>query len=663
MSIRFAAVIVSTCLCGLASAQTPNLSRPQRDLLGALVSAVDAASAAPETEDASLRTHVLRASDGSHYVAFSINPSPAAPLPSGSTALYVRLSTARAIGAPRPERSLIRDWLDGTQATPLPLPSNRGIALGDMPVMGVTGNLASPSRAPMNAQTADLAAIDLERRRARERQEARERQRRAELEGRATTTADTLPFEDFDLASATTRVIQRALTTGPGDYFLYVAWADAASPKSATTVRVVKKRLSLTAATTELTIGSVILADGIQVRSAPYKPAEQASHPYAIGLTEIVPAADATFADTENVAVVFQVINPQPAENGKPNVDIAFEVVRVLNTQEQPVAALTPQNYSEKNLPAEFDLRAGHPLFATVSAPLSTLKRGAYRLKILVNDRIAGHSATAATDFTVTATAMSLVREAPPLALPFNRESILSADVLPGLLRSLKPVAMSPQLARAFDLAAASRFVELMVEEPVPATEEGLRAVLRGLAQFAVGEASSAVQFQRAQLLGAPTAVTRVLSGAARAMQSRDADAISAWQEALAAGAPKALVTPYLVDAYLRRGDIARAGALLPDVKAASPGWSRSVAAVLIATQKESDAIPMLEARLAAVPNDTDARWLLLQSLFTQLARDGNKAPASARDRFTTLARVYIDAKGVNSVLAEEWLAEITKGK
>jgi hypothetical protein len=661
MRIGVAAFIVSTCLGASASAQSPDLSRAQRDLLGAMVSAVDGASAAAETDDASLRIHVMRASDGSHYVAFRIAAPPSSPLPGGRIALYVRLAASSASASQRAERSLIREWLAGTQAAPPPNAYNRGIAIGDMPVMGATGNIANPARAPMNAQTADLAAMDLERRRARERQEARDRQRRAELEGHSASTSDTLPFEDFDLASPPSRVIERALTAGPGDYFLYLAWADPGASKPA--VHIVKKRLTLPAATTtELTIGSVILADSIQIRKAPYQPAEQASHPYAIGLTEIVPSPDASFTDNENLSVVFQVINAMASDAGKPNVDIAFEVVRVVNSQEQPVAALSPQNYSDKNLPADFDLRVGHPLFATVSAPLASLKRGSYRLKILVNDRVGGRTATADTDFTVAATAMSLLRDAPPLGPPFRRESILSADTLPVILAALRPPAPSPALQRAFELAAATRFVELMVEEPVPPSEEGVRAALRGLAQMSVGEGSSAVQFQRAQLLGAPLGITRVLSGAARAMQLRDADAISAWQEAIAAGAPRSLVAPLLLEAYLRRNDYTRAAAVVSDMKGAAAGWSRGVAAVLIATQKEDEAIALLETRLATSPNDADAQWLLLHALFAQLARNSS-APPAARERFSTLARAYVDGRGANRALADEWLQEITNNK
>ena len=66
--------------------------------------------------------------------------------------------------------------------------------------------------------------------------EERDKQRRAELEGKEASPRDILPFEDFDLAATSarsdgTRIITRALTAGPGDYYLYLAWADPASPK------------------------------------------------------------------------------------------------------------------------------------------------------------------------------------------------------------------------------------------------------------------------------------------------------------------------------------------------------------------------------------------------------------------------------------------------
>lgn len=657
MSVRLAAAIVTTCLCSGAQAQTPapDLTRQQRDLLTEIVAAVDAAGGHTETAGLQWQHHLLRASDGSHYVAFSAAPPAAMPLPNGSVLLYVRLATATPPGTqPIVERSPVREWLAGNTGSAPPPAARRGIALGEMPIMGTAGSVTR--RPQVTEQMSDVSLMDLERRRARERADDLEKQRRAEREGRATPAADTLPFEDFGLTPAAA-VIQRALTTGPGDYWLYLAWAEPSAPKPSATVHVIKKRLTIPiASATQLSISSVILAERIHARATAGDPAQQASHPYAIGTAEIVPALDATFADGEHLSAVFQVINPQPAGDGKPDVDVAFQIVQRIGDRENAVASLTPQSYSSANLPAEFDLRAGHPLFASLSAPLATLKRGDYRLEILVNDKVARRTATAEIDFTVTATAAALLREAPGLGAPFRLEAVLAGDVLPAILAALKPGAPSAPLQRAFEHAEAGRFVELMVEEPIPQTEEGVRAALRGLALLAVGDASAAVQFQRAQLLGAPLAPSRFLSGAARAMQSRDVDAIAGWQEALAAGAPRSMVVPFLVDAHLRRNDFQRAAALLDAGAAAT--WSRSTAAVLIGARKELDAVRLIDARLAEAPDDRDAQWLLLHALFAQLAGNA-KAPAALRDRFATQARAYIDANGVHRALAAEWLKAI----
>ena len=124
MSVRLAAAIVTTCLCLPAEAQTPNLTRPQRELLQAIVTAVDAAAAQPETADLDWQHHILRASDGSHYVAFSVEPPQAASLPAGPVLLYIRLATAAVPGsAGLVERSMVREWLAGSRIDPrLPPP-------------------------------------------------------------------------------------------------------------------------------------------------------------------------------------------------------------------------------------------------------------------------------------------------------------------------------------------------------------------------------------------------------------------------------------------------------------------------------------------------------------------------------------------------------------
>ncbi len=215
-----------------------NPSREQRELLHAVVLAVDAATSQAETRDAAWQTHVMRASDGSHYVAFTAQPSAEMPLPSGPALLYVRL--ANATPSRLAERSQIREWLAGTRTAPPPI-ARIGIAIGEMPVMGAD---RQPPARHLHRQTPTTrngrpVTVDARRRGGeKERQEEAERQRRAELEGKTAAVAEVVPFEDFDLASRSigaggARVISRALTTGPGDYVLYLAWADPSAPKPA----------------------------------------------------------------------------------------------------------------------------------------------------------------------------------------------------------------------------------------------------------------------------------------------------------------------------------------------------------------------------------------------------------------------------------------------
>ena len=97
----------------------------------------------------------MRASDGSHYVAFSLEPPPGRELPKGPVVLYVRLATATPNGAASIiERSAIREWLSGTRLDPRLLP-RRNIAIGDMPALGpgaigIRGSTASTGSNELN---------------------------------------------------------------------------------------------------------------------------------------------------------------------------------------------------------------------------------------------------------------------------------------------------------------------------------------------------------------------------------------------------------------------------------------------------------------------------------------------------------------------------------
>jgi len=661
MAVRFAALFVTACLCENAFGQTaaPNLTRPQRELLQAMVLSADTAAANPEDADVPWQSHVMRASDGSHYVAFSIEPS---GLPAGPVMLYVRLATAAAAGAPRlVERSAIREWLAGNRTDPRLLPQ-RNIAIGDMPIMGVGGT--NTNRPVTSTGVNELRLMALERERQKQQKADNDKKRLAELQGRVNPVRDLLPFEDFDLAAYSVRpdgrrLVSRAFTAGPGEYDLIVAWADPAAPKPAAGIQVVRKSLRLLAARTAgLETSSIILADSVDLRTAPYPPSEQASHPYSIGLMEIVPAHAARYSRDARLSVAFQVINAESSDAGMPDVSVAFRIVRVTGDREAPVASLVPQVYNATTLPPDFNLRLGHPLFSAVTAPLATLARGDYRLKIVVSDRVAGRSIAAETDFTVVGTPASLLAEAPSLGGVFRRDVLLEPAALSALVAQLTPPSPSPALARALGIAGTGKLVDLLVEEPVPAAESGVRTALTGLAFLSVGDSSAATHFQRALQQNSPAGPTQFLLGAARAAQSRDADAIAAWQAAIAAGHATDLTRALLADAFLRRNDAAHAAEAFAGP--AASGWSRTFAATLIASHREADAVALLDKRLAEQAGDEDARWLMLHALYSQLISGARPWPAAEARRFTDHARAYIDAKGANAALAEEWLKVIS---
>lgn len=145
---RLAAALaaLSVLLAGAAPAQAqsaaPRLNRSQRALLEAVVSAVDRAAAgaadAPLAGAAWL-SHVLRASDGSHYVALRAEV-PDAPVPADPATLYVRLALRR-VGSETllaPPRSAVMDWLQGLRGDPLPMRAMKSMSVpqGEIPVGG-----------------------------------------------------------------------------------------------------------------------------------------------------------------------------------------------------------------------------------------------------------------------------------------------------------------------------------------------------------------------------------------------------------------------------------------------------------------------------------------------------------------------------------------------
>jgi hypothetical protein len=660
MSTRLAAAVVTTCLCTAAFAQTaaPNLTRQQRELLQALVAAVDAAGAQPALTDVTWQTHVMRASDGSHYIAFSVTPPPAL-LPPDPIAVYVRLATATNGATGFAERSLVREWLQGSRVDPRMLPRT-GMAIGEMPAMGAG---AIGARGAAAVGSADLQAMNLQRERARQRKDDEEKSRRAALEGAATVLSNVLPFEDFEFLTTSAFAgsqgsIQRAITAGPGEYDLVVAWASTTQPAKSPRVHMARRAITLGPATPELALSTVIIADRIGVRAAPYSAAEQRGHPYSIGATDIVLARDTVFTPDERLAAAFQIVNPAPDATGKPDVIVNLRVARLNGTREEPVASLSPLAYNAASLPADFDVRLGHPLIAALAVPLATIPRGPHRLLITVEDRIAKTIISSRAEFTVIGSAASLLAEAPPLGPRFEFAAALDGSIVAALVDRLGPAMPSPALARALATARSGRFADLLIEDRVAADEQGIRSVLTGLALLSLGDLGALSHFERAQEASVDRAVVDYLFGVARAVQGRDAEAIERWTAARLTGLSGKAIDRVLAEAYLRRREFARAAEIMRGADATGDSaQSKLMAATRIGERRDAEAVVILDALLSQSPDDQDARWLLVHALYSGLVT----APGNPRQRFQAEAQRYIDAKGRHSALAAEWIAVLAK--
>jgi hypothetical protein len=214
-------------------------------------------------------------------------------------------------------------------------------------------------------------------------------------------------FEDVSVVSPSQapggRII-RSFAAAPGEYDLFIVARDvtptrrgAPSPKAS----VVKQPVSVPDLGTGLTTSSVIVPATITRLSAPLSPRERIERPYAIGVSEVVPATTTTFDEDGNLSLFFLIYNPASGADGKPalTVDYTFHIRQPGG--EQVFNKTVPQILNATTLPAEFD-PAQHQLQASQVVPLTSFPPGDYRLQITITDAVATTSIARDVLFTVT---------------------------------------------------------------------------------------------------------------------------------------------------------------------------------------------------------------------------------------------------------------------
>ena len=244
----------------------------------------------------------------------------------------------------------------------------------------------------------------------------------------------------------------------------------------------------------------------------------------------------------------------------------------------------------------------------------------------------------------------------------FDREFVLAPEALARLLDALRPSTSSAALDRAFALAREGRFTDLLGEEPVSASEAGIRTALRGLALLALGDtpASLGVQFEQALRQSAPPGPVRVLIGAARALEGQDRAAAAAWQAALDDGFAMPGLEDAVLMAHLRAADGPRAVQAAAAARVRRPAdadLARWHAIAALRAGDEATAINAIDS-VAEAERTEEHRLLLLQALYAGFAH--GRAPGNTpegRARFAELARAYIAAAEPHAALVEAWLS------
>jgi hypothetical protein len=142
----------------------------------------------------------------------------------------------------------------------------------------------------------------------------------------------------------------------------------------------------------ELATSTVLVAEKVNVLTAPVSGDEARERPFVFGLQELIPAPDMEFKKAEELSIFFQVYNSGLDPSGKPNLTLEYEFHKVEGTGEKFFNKTNPQTVNASNLPPQFD-PAKFPVPGGITVPLASFAEGQYRLNIKISDKASGKPA------------------------------------------------------------------------------------------------------------------------------------------------------------------------------------------------------------------------------------------------------------------------------
>ena len=204
------------------------------------------------------------------------------------------------------------------------------------------------------------------------------------------------PWDDIHFVPAAqlagdTVKLNRVFMAPAGTYDVYIAYKERLAEKAPknTVAKVGVLKTSITVPdfyNGELATSTILVADKVNMLSAPPSADEARERPFAFGMQEMIPAPDMEFKKSEALSIFFQVYNAGLDPTGKPNLSLEYEFHKAEGTGEKFFNKTSPQTVNSTNLPPQFE-PAKFPVPGGIEVPLASFGEGSYRLNIKITDK------------------------------------------------------------------------------------------------------------------------------------------------------------------------------------------------------------------------------------------------------------------------------------